>query len=68
MGLAPPDARSGDKVVLLDGTRFPFVLRKSRRGKNTFELLGESFMETVVDAEVMEMRCKELSVERIAIV
>ena len=62
--LAPPDARSGDKVVLLDGTRFP---RKTGRGKNTFKLLGESFMETVVDAEVMKTRCKE-SVERIAIV
>ena len=68
MGLAPPDARSGDKVVLLDGMRFPCVLRKSAGGENTFKLLGESFLETVVDTEVMETRCKELLVERIAIV
>lgn len=68
MGLAPPDARSGDKVVLLDGTRFPFILRQTGSGKNTFTLLGESFMETVVDTEAVETRCKELFVERIAIV
>lgn len=30
MGLAPPDAQSGDRVVLLDGSRFPFILRKIR--------------------------------------
>ena len=68
MGLAPPDARRGDKVVLLDGNRFPFILRRVGMGKNTFELLGESYMETVVDTEVLETRCKEFSVERIAIV
>ena len=68
MGLAPPDARSGDKVVLLDGTRIPFILRKTGSGKNTFKLLGESFMETLVDTEVVETRCKDLFIERIAIV
>ena len=68
MGLAPPDARSGDKVVLLDGTRSPFILKKIGRGKNIFELVGEAFLETVLDTEVMETRCKEFSVERITIV
>ena len=68
MGLAPPDARSGDKVVLLNGARFPFILRKTGGEENTFELLGESFLETVVDTEVMEARCEGLCVERIAIV
>ena len=57
MGLVPPDARSGDKVVLLDGNRFPFILRKIGMGKTTFKLLGEAFLETGVDAEVVEMRC-----------
>lgn len=68
MGLAPPDAQSGDQVVLLLGTRFPFILRKTGNAKNTFKLHGESFMETVIDTEVAETRCRDLSVEEIAIV
>lgn len=68
MSLAPPDAQSGDQVVLLLGTRFPFIMRKTGNAKNTFKLLGESFMETVIGTEVAETRCRDLSVEEIAIV
>ncbi len=68
MGLAPPDAQSGDYVLLLDGAKFPFILRKVGSGEHTYRLIGESFMENLIDTELIEERCRDFSVERIAIV
>ena len=68
MGLAPSDVQNRDYVVLLEDAKFPSILRKKRNGKNKYRLLGESFMDAVTSTELIEQKCRDLSVEKTAIV
>lgn len=68
MGLALSDTRSGDKVILLNDIRIPFILRKTRSEKNTFQLLSELFIKTIVNIEIIKTRYKDLFIERIIII
>lgn len=68
VGLAPPDSQKGDHVALLDGVKFPFILRESGNKGSTYKLVGEAFMDTVIDGELLEERCKAFRVEHISIV
>lgn len=58
MGLVPHTAKVGDLIVILDGCRVPFVLRRS--GKN-FRLIGECYIHGIMHGEaapaVQAMRC-----------
>ena len=53
MGLAPPDARPGDAVAVLFGSKVPFVLRPRESG--TFELIGETHVQGLMDGQAVEM-------------
>ncbi|KAE9375893.1 HET-domain-containing protein [Stipitochalara longipes BDJ] len=50
MGLAPLDAESGDIVFIIPGVSVPFVLREEDGG---FRLIGECYVQNVMDGEVM---------------
>jgi hypothetical protein len=67
MGLAPPDAQIGDYVAILEGTEVPFLLRKVKI-EDQYRLVGEVFLETVVNETIIDERLKELVFTRIKIV
>ncbi len=50
MGLAPLDTQSGDLVFIVPGVSVPFVLREEVDG---FRLVGECYVQNVMDGEVM---------------
>ena len=51
VGMGPPDSKTGDVVVVLIGSRVPFVLRPSDVGK--FFLVGEAYCHGVMDGEIL---------------
>lgn len=50
-GLAPPAAEVGDKIALIQGADVPFVIRKTQ---NAFELVGEAYIDGMMDGKVMD--------------
>ena len=57
MGMVPPKSKAGDLVALLLGAKTPYVLRRSvdetLRNKDTYELVGEGYMDGMMDGEMM---------------
>ncbi|TIC93593.1 Heterokaryon incompatibility protein 6, OR allele [Colletotrichum higginsianum] len=58
MGTVPWDAETEDYVVLLEGFRTPFVLRKSPEettsdGKSVFNLIGDCYVHDAMDGQLM---------------
>jgi hypothetical protein len=51
MGLAPLEAESGDFVFIIPGVSVPFVMREENGG---FRLVGECYVQNVMDGEVIE--------------
>jgi hypothetical protein len=51
MGLAPLEAESGDLVFIIPGVSVPFVMREENGG---FRLVGECYVQNVMDGEVIE--------------
>jgi len=51
MGLAPASAVKGDDVCVLLGGPVPFILRQK---KDHYKLVGESYVEGVMDGEALE--------------
>jgi len=51
MGLAPLEAESGDLVFIIPGVSVPFVMRAENSG---FRLVGECYVQNVMDGEVIE--------------
>ncbi|KAF2444027.1 HET-domain-containing protein [Karstenula rhodostoma CBS 690.94] len=50
-GLAPPNARKGDRVAVLYGAETPFILRRS---SSTFQVVGESYIHGLMDGEAVD--------------
>lgn len=42
--MAPPIAKAGDNICILDGGVVPFTLRKSVEFRGRFELVGECYI------------------------
>jgi hypothetical protein len=60
LGLGPHSVEVGDEVRILIGGSVPFILRRDRQ--NTFMkflLIGDCYVQGIMDGEVMEMRRKE---------
>jgi len=57
IGMAPHEARKGDEVVLLLGSRVPVVLRKREEGG--FELVGEVYVHGIMNGEIMTQENSE---------
>ncbi|KAF4837539.1 Heterokaryon incompatibility protein 6, OR allele [Colletotrichum siamense] len=58
VGMGPADARPGDVVVILLGSRIPYVLRPSGDGtttrqENTYRFVGEAYCDGVMYGEVL---------------
>ncbi|KAK1974411.1 heterokaryon incompatibility protein [Colletotrichum cereale] len=58
VGMAPGGARPGDAVVILLGSRIPYVLRPSRDGTRCC-FVGEAYCDGVMDGEMLTKRQKE---------
>lgn len=62
MGLGPTDAVPGDEVVVLLGGSTPFVLR-SENGFQNFKLVGECYVEGIMDCEALHHVREELEAD-----
>ncbi|KAK5113574.1 hypothetical protein LTR85_010802 [Meristemomyces frigidus] len=60
LGLAPESARTGDYVCILKGCSVPVILRKIDQtgGQHHFTLIGECYLDTMMEGRAMEMRTK----------
>ena len=45
VGLVPWNTKMGDKVVVLEGCRFPVVLRERTKGRRGYILVGEAYVD-----------------------
>ncbi|KAK2060712.1 HET-domain-containing protein [Colletotrichum caudatum] len=59
VGMAPGGARPGDVVVVLLGSRIPYVLRPSGDGTVGFCFVGEAYCDGVMDGEMLTKRPQE---------
>lgn len=65
-GLAPPNARKGDRVAVLCGTETPFLLQKT---DSAFQVVGESYVHGLMNGEAVdEWRLGLREVRRIVLV
>jgi hypothetical protein len=66
LGMVPAGTREGDLVAIVSGTKTPFVLRRDGKAKGTeaFELVGECYVDGMMDGEMMRMlpRMEKLSI------
>ena len=51
LGLAPEAVQKGDVVVIVYGCNFPVVLR---RHGDMYRVIGESYVDGIMDGELME--------------
>ncbi|OLN86983.1 Heterokaryon incompatibility protein 6, OR allele 5 [Colletotrichum chlorophyti] len=58
VGMAPAGARSGDVVVILLGSRIPYVLRPSGNGMR-WCFVGEAYCDGAMDGETLTRRPRE---------
>ncbi|KUJ06872.1 uncharacterized protein LY89DRAFT_399668 [Mollisia scopiformis] len=54
MGLGPPETQRKDKIAVLFGSTVPFVLRERSESGNGFQIVGEAYVEGIMNGEVME--------------
>ncbi|RFU23968.1 hypothetical protein B7463_g12370, partial [Scytalidium lignicola] len=55
IGSGPEDVREGDQIYVLTGCSVPVILRKAERD-NEFQLVGECYLQSVMDGEALRMR------------
>ena len=55
MGMVPQGSRPGDLVAIILGAKTPYVLRHCGKVKDSFELVGECYMDGMMDGEMMGM-------------
>lgn len=55
MGLASPDAESGDEIAVLPAGKVPFVVRKRGDETGHQRLIGETYVQSIMDGEVMKL-------------
>ena len=61
MGLTPPLARIGDKIVILLGGRTPFILRKT--GREEYRFVGECYIHGMMTGEgLKEEKMQDFSI------
>lgn len=56
LGLAPYGAREGDVVFVVRGIDVPLVLRADGDDKASYELIGDCYVQGVMEGEALEMR------------
>ncbi|KAI6847764.1 hypothetical protein KC332_g3981 [Hortaea werneckii] len=56
LGLAPHGAREGDLVFVVRGIDVPLVLRTNGDDDGSYELIGESYVQGVMEGEALLMR------------
>jgi hypothetical protein len=49
-GLAPPNARKGDRIAVFHGAKIPFILRKSG---SEFQVVGEAYTHGLMNGEAV---------------
>jgi Heterokaryon incompatibility protein (HET) len=57
MGLGPPTTQAGDLICVLYGRPTPFILRPDP-DENTYQLIGEAYVNDLMDGEALELRDK----------
>ncbi|CAG8947767.1 unnamed protein product [Penicillium salamii] len=59
LGLAPPGAKKGDHVVVLEGSRVPFILRKVDGG--FWKVIGECYVHGIMYGEAFDaQKCEDI--------
>jgi hypothetical protein len=56
VGIAPPTAREGDVVFVIDGGVVPFLLRKDEAHRDSFLLVGECYIHGLMNGEAEALR------------
>lgn len=55
LGLGPVSARCGDEIWILNGAKYPFVLRQ--RGSGKFEVVGEAYVHGIMHGQELGFAC-----------
>jgi hypothetical protein len=53
-GIAPAMVQAGDRVGIINGGDVPFILRKSQETEGTYQLIGGSYVDELMDGEGVE--------------
>lgn len=66
IGLVPPSMKPGHEIWVLLGATIPYVLRHKLRsghvGKSAYWLVGECYIDEMMDGEIFESGWKEVDV------
>ncbi|ORY14533.1 heterokaryon incompatibility protein-domain-containing protein [Clohesyomyces aquaticus] len=54
IGLGPAESKVGDHLFLLDGARTPFVLRRSIPFDERYKMVGDCYVQGLMDADTLE--------------
>lgn len=54
VGLVPKHALPGDQLAIVEGASVPYVFRERKGGKHGWELIGEAYVDGLMDGEVLE--------------
>jgi hypothetical protein len=57
MGLGPLTTQAGELICILYGRPTPFILRPDP-DENTYQLIGEAYVNDLMDGEAFELRDK----------
>jgi hypothetical protein len=52
-GTGPPSTKPQDLVCIFDGGPMPFILRPTKQDKNCYELIGECYIQGIMDGEAV---------------
>ncbi|KAF9777760.1 hypothetical protein IL306_004328 [Fusarium sp. DS 682] len=53
-GIVPPNAQVGDDVLILGGGKVPFLFRESSERERAYQLVGECYVEGIMQGEEIE--------------
>jgi hypothetical protein len=53
MGLVPEQTRTQDSIFIIKGVEVPFVLRKVESGKEEYGLVGDAYVQGVMEGEIV---------------
>ncbi|CEI61900.1 unnamed protein product [Fusarium venenatum] len=53
-GVVPPDAQVGDEVLIVGGGNVPFLFRKSTKRQGSYQLVGECYVDGIMQGEVFD--------------
>lgn len=55
VGIGPAGIQEGGDVYILAGASFPFILRESHKMGGYHEVVGEAFVDGIMDGEALQM-------------